>query len=42
MLPERVIEELVLAPVAARIAADAMLRERDLVVEAEGGRIVLR
>jgi hypothetical protein len=28
--------------IAARIAADATLRERDLVVEAEGGRIVLR
>jgi ATP-dependent Clp protease ATP-binding subunit ClpC len=39
---ERVIEELLIAPVAARIVADAGLRERDLVVEAEGGNIVLR
>ena len=39
---KRVIEELLIAPVAARIAADATLRERDLVVEAEGGNIVLR
>jgi ATP-dependent Clp protease ATP-binding subunit ClpC len=39
---KRVIEELVITPVAARIAADAGLRDRDLVVEAEGGTIVLR
>ena len=39
---KRVIEELLIAPIAARIAADATLRERDLVVEAEGGNIVLR
>ena len=39
---KRVIEELLITPIAARMAADATLRERDLVVEAEGGRIVLR
>jgi len=39
---KRVIEELVITPIAARIAADAGLRDRDLVVEAEGGEIVLR
>ena len=39
---KRVIEELVITPIAARIAADATLRDRDLVVAAEGGRIVLR
>ena len=39
---KRVIEELVITPIAARIAADASLRDRDLVVVAEGGKIVLR
>jgi ATP-dependent Clp protease ATP-binding subunit ClpC len=39
---KRVIEELLITPIAARMAADATLREQDLVVEAEGGRIVLR
>jgi ATP-dependent Clp protease ATP-binding subunit ClpC len=39
---KRVIEELVITPIAARIAADAALRDRDVVVTAEGGRIVLR
>ena len=39
---KRVIEELVITPIAARIAADAGLRDREVVVEAEGGRIVLR
>ncbi|MEP7126030.1 MAG: AAA family ATPase [Byssovorax sp.] len=39
---KRVIEELVITPIAARIAADAALRDRDLVVTAEGGKIVLR
>ena len=39
---KRVIEELVITPIAARIAADAALRDRDLVIEAESGRIVLR
>jgi ATP-dependent Clp protease ATP-binding subunit ClpC len=39
---KRVIEELVITPIAARIAADATLRDRDLVVTAEGGKIVLR
>ncbi len=39
---KRVIEELVITPIAARIAADATLRERDLVVAAEDGKIVLR
>ena len=38
---KRVIEELLITPIAARMAADATLRERDLVVEAEGGRVVL-
>jgi hypothetical protein len=36
-----VIEELVITPIAARIAADATLRDQDLVVTAEGGKIVL-
>jgi ATP-dependent Clp protease ATP-binding subunit ClpC len=39
---KRVIEELVITPIAARIAADAALRDCDLVVDAEGGNIVLR
>jgi ATP-dependent Clp protease ATP-binding subunit ClpC len=38
---KRVIEELVITPIAARIAADATLRDQDLVVTAEGGKIVL-
>jgi ATP-dependent Clp protease ATP-binding subunit ClpC len=40
---KRVIEERVITPLAARIAADAALRDREVLVDAaEGGRIVVR
>jgi ATP-dependent Clp protease ATP-binding subunit ClpC len=39
---KRVIEERVITPIAARIAADASLRDRDLVVETDGDELVVR
>jgi ATP-dependent Clp protease ATP-binding subunit ClpC len=39
---KRVIEERVITPIAARIAEDASLRDREIVVEAQGDELVVR
>jgi ATP-dependent Clp protease ATP-binding subunit ClpC len=39
---KRVIEERVITPIAARIAEDASLRDREIVVEAQGDQLVVR